>query len=162
MGKCETAAAAIGLKILLSHLVLQMNETNYNIIMKMLQDGYIEDDNDYFNEVYEGVIWDENVTDNSNFLDIKRYLISEFQNKGAIRRTKFSSKEEPELRNGCLFDKYLLVPVKQILRTNRWGYDRYGTNCSSRPMDFDLSVDIEEYKGIDKFEIVFIVSHHSS
>jgi hypothetical protein len=34
MGKSETASASIGIKILLSDLILQINETNINLIKK--------------------------------------------------------------------------------------------------------------------------------
>jgi hypothetical protein len=165
MGKCETSTAAIGIKILLSELILQINETNFNVIMEMIKDGFIEDDNDYFNEVYENIIWSKHVVDNTNVFYVKEYLTNEFKTKGSITKYKFGCREDkPTLDNGCLFDKYLLVPVKEILRTNRWGYDRYGTNSSSRPMDFDLSVDIEKYIGIKNIrdKIVFLLVQHSS
>jgi hypothetical protein len=58
-------------------------------------------------------------------------------------------------------DKYLLLPIKEILQTDRWGYDRSGTNGMSRPIDFDLSVPIEKYKEIEKIQIVFIIKQHS-
>ena len=51
MGKCETATASIGIKILLSDLTLQINETNFTLIKELLHSGFIEDDNDYFNEI---------------------------------------------------------------------------------------------------------------
>ena len=51
--------------------------------------------------------------------------------------------------------------VKKILETDRWGYDRYGTNSNSRPIDFDLSVNIEKYKEIEKTELVFILCQSS-
>jgi hypothetical protein len=161
MGKSESATASIGIKILLSDLVMQINETNLSVIKKMLEDGFIEDENDFFNEVFESIIWNENFIGNTNFVDVKRYLISELQNKGSIMKYKFSPREEPTLSNGCLFDKTLLVPVKKILETCRWGYDRYGTNGRSIPMNFDLSVDLEKYKDIEKFETVFILLQQS-
>lgn len=34
MGKSETASAGIGIKILLSELIIQINETNFNLIKK--------------------------------------------------------------------------------------------------------------------------------
>jgi len=162
MGKSESAYASIGMKILLSDLILQMNETNFDLIKEMLEDGMIEDENDYFNEVFKSIIYHGNVMDSGNWLDVKRNLISEFNSKGTINRYKFGYRpDEPTLANGCLYDKYLLFTVKEILGTSRWGYDRSGTNCSSRPMDFDLSVDMEKYKGIEKYETVFLVSQHS-
>ena len=161
MGKCESAIASIGLKILLSDIVQQINKKNLKLIIKMLEDGFIEDDNDYFNEVYSKIIYNSDVMDSGDFTAIKEYLTNEFKSKGSITRYKFSSREEPTLDNGCLFDKYLLVPVKQIISTDRWGYDRSGTNGSSRPIDFDLSVDIGKYKEINKFEIAFLLMQSS-
>jgi hypothetical protein len=55
MGKSETAAASIGIKILLSDLILQINKTNFNLIKKMLYDGCIEDSNGYYNEAYKEI-----------------------------------------------------------------------------------------------------------
>lgn len=160
MGKCESATSSIGFKILLSDIVPQINENTFILIMEMLNNGFIEDDNDYFNEVYSEII-NNDIMISDDFAVVKQYLIQEFKNRGSINRYKFSSKEEPTLSNGCLFDKYLLVPVKKILTTDRWGYDRYGTNGSSRPINFDLSLDIEKYKDINKFEIVFLLMQSS-
>ena len=99
--------------------------------------------------------------DSDDFAIVKEYLTNQFQTRGSITKYKFSSREEPTLSNGCLFDKYLLFPIKQILSTDRWGYDRNGTNGSARPIDFDLSLDIEKYKEIKKFKIVFILTQSS-
>jgi len=41
MGKCETSTTSIGIKILLSDLILQINEQNMDIIKEMLYGGYI-------------------------------------------------------------------------------------------------------------------------
>jgi len=163
MGKSETATASIGIKILLSELILQINEKNFNIIKKMLYDGCIEDSNDYYNEVYKNIIgygYDDNQLP-EDYLSFKEYLIKEFKSKGSYSKTKFSNKVEPDLSNGCLFEKELLVPIKKILSTERWGYDRYDTNSISRPLDFDLSVNTEEYKEIMNFNIIFMVKQYT-
>lgn len=157
MGKCEISTASIGIKILLSDIILQINESNFDIIMEMIKDGFIEDDNDYFNEVYQKII--DNI--DGNYLVVKNFLTNEFKIKGSINKYKFSSKEEYTTENGSLWDKYLLVPIKEILTTDRWGYDRYGTNSKSRPIDFDLSIDLEKYKVIKKIKTVFILSQNS-
>jgi len=161
MGKCESATSSIGIKILLSDIIPQINENTFILIMEMLSNGFIEDNNNYFNEVYREIIYNNDIIDSDDFAVVKNYLIKEFKNRDSINKYKFSSREEPTLSNGCLFDKYLLVPVKTILHIDRWGYDRYGKNGSSRPMDFDLSVDIEKYKVIEKFEIVFLLMQNS-
>jgi len=140
MGKCETAAASIGIKISLSQLIAQLNETTFDIIQDMLYDGFIEDENNKYNDEYVDVVKGDPF--NGNSLEYKEYLSTELK------------------KNGCL-DKNLLLPIRKILQTDRWGYDRSGTNGISRPIDFDLSVSIEKYKDIEHIQIVFIVKQHS-
>jgi hypothetical protein len=47
------------------------------------------------------------------------------------------------------------------LSTERWGYGRYGINSASRPLDFDLAVDLKMYEDIDKFNVIFMVKQNS-
>jgi hypothetical protein len=163
MGKSETASASIGIKILLSDLVSQINETNFDLIKKMIYDGCIEDSNGYYNEVYQNIVdypYGEDKL-SEDYLACKAYLINEFKTKGSYYKSKISSKVEPDLKDGALFEKYLLVPIKDILETERWGYERYGVNSASRPLDFDLSVDLKAYADIKHFSLIFIVKQHS-
>ena len=136
MGKAETVCASLGIKILLSDLIVQMNEENTAFIRTMLEDGFIEDDNDYLNEAYQNVINEDNFD--------KLHLIKEFT-----------------LSN--VFNQALLVPIKDILSTTRWGHDRYGTHGLSRLIDFDLLVDLSaDFDAkIDKYSVVFILKQHS-
>ena len=160
MGRCETATASIGIKILLSDLISQLNETNISIIEELLQSGYIEDDNMYFNEVYGTIVGSNKFTKNA--VELKEYLTTEFTNKGSYHKSRgYCTILTPTIDNGCLLDKPLLVPLKNILSMDRWGHDRDGSNCISRPIDFDLSVNIEKYKEIEKTEIVFILGQHA-
>jgi hypothetical protein len=158
MGKSEIASASIGIKFLLADLIQQLNETNFTLIKKMIHDGYIEDSNGYYNEVYQNIIDDSP----ENYLQFKEYLINEFKTKGSYYKSKFRSEVKPNLNDGTLFEQYLLVPVKDILETERWGYDRYGINSASRLLDFDLSVDLKIYEELNNFSTVFIVKQHSS
>ena len=144
MGKCESATASIGIKVLLSDLILQINETNLTLIKEMLDNGFIEDENDYFNNMYSNIVNRNDLSEN-----YKEQL------------TQYFKLNDSSVGSGCLFDKFLLVPVKQILQTYRWGYNRSGSNCVSRQIDFDLSVNIEKYKEIEKKEIVFILGQNS-
>jgi len=159
MGRCETASASIGIKILLSDLILQINETNFTLIKQMLNWGFIEDDNDYFNEIYSKILGSNKLS--NNYLNLKEDLINEFTNNGSYHKSHSHSIVIPTLDKGCLFDKYLLVPVKKILSIERWGYDRDGSNSISRPIDFDLSINIDKYTEIEKINIVFILGQHS-
>ena len=156
---CDTSTASIGIKILLSDLILQINETNVELIKKMLCKGCIEDSNNLFNEVFKNIVkyeYEENELP-ENYLQCKEYLINEFKNNGSYFQNKYTGKKTPDLTHGCLFDKEFLVPIKHILSTDRWGYNRDGTNSLSRPVDFDLSVSTEEYKEITNFNIVFFI-----
>jgi hypothetical protein len=163
MGKCETSSASLGIKILLSDLILQINETNFNLIKKMLYDGCIEDSNDYYNEAYKKIVgygyYDTELPE--EYLQCKQYLINEFKKHGSYYKSKISSVITPDLSKGSLSEQYLLVPIKKILETDRWGYERYGTNSMSIPINFDLTVNTEEYKDITNFTIIFFIKHHS-
>ena len=163
MGKSETASASIGIKILLSDLILQINKTNFGLIKKMLYDGFIEDSNDYYNEVYKIFLGHDEDNDElpQTYKEFKDAVTKEFKTKGSIFKSKFSSKSEPDVKNGTLLERYLLVPVKDILETERWGYERYGVNGASRPLDFDLSVDLKKYEDIKNFNVVFFLKQHS-
>lgn len=140
MGKCETAKTSIGIKILLSDLILQINETNFDLIKEILNEGFISDENENYNNVYTDIIWSNDLP--KNYLDFKNFLEQEFKYRG-------------------LFDEELLLPIKKILSTDRWGYNREGRNGNYRPIDFDLSMDIEKYKEIKKYTIVFILEQYS-
>ena len=155
MGKCETSKTSIGIKILLSDLILQINEKNFDLIKEMLFDGFISDENDIYNDVYSDIIGSNRLP--KDYLEFKEFLEQEFKNKGSY----FSNKIEFDLTSGCLFEKELILPIKRILETERYGYDRYGKNGNYRPIDFDLSVDIEKYKEIEKYTIVLILEQNS-
>ena len=159
MGRCDTATASIGIKILISDLILQINETNIELIKKMLCEGFIEDSNDYFNEVFKKIVgyeYEENELP-EEYLKCKEYLIDKFKNNGSYYEDRYTGKKTPHLNNGSLFEKKLLVPIKDILSTERWGYNRRGINSLSRQIDFDLSVSTEKYKEIKNFNIIFFI-----
>ena len=159
MGKCETSKTSVGIKILLSDLILQINEKNFDLIKEILNDGFISDQNEHYNDAYTEIFWVNDLP--KNYLEFKEFLEQEFKKKGSYLHVRNSNKIEPDLRNGCLFEKELLLPIKKILQTDRYGYDRYGRNVNYRPIDFNLSVDIEKYKDIEKYTIVFILEQYS-
>lgn len=160
MGKCETCTTSIGIKILLSDLILQINEKNFDLIKEILNNGFISDKNEHYNDAYTDIVWCKDLP--KNHLELKQFLEQEFKNNGSYLHLRDSNKIEPDLRNGCLFDRELLLPIKQILETERWGYDRYGRNGYSCPIDYlSPSLDMEKYKEIEKYTIVFILEQYS-
>ena len=161
MGKSDTASASIGIKILLADLISQINETNFTLIKKMLYDGCIEDANDYYNEAYRNImVYGEDKLP-ENYLEFNAYITDKFKENGSYYKSKFSRIVEPDISRGSLFEKYLLVPIKEILETEIWGYERYVINSASRQLDFDLSVSTEEYKEIKNFNIIFFISQNT-
>ena len=91
MGKCESATASIGIKVLLSDLILQINETNLTLIKEMLDNGFIEDENDYFNNMYSNIVNRNDLSEN-----YKEQL------------TQYFKLNDSSVGSGCLFDKFLL------------------------------------------------------
>ena len=163
MVRSDTSTASIGIRILLSDLILQINETNCELIKKMLHKGCIEDENGYYNEAFKNIVkyeYEESELP-KEYLQCKEYLINEFKNNGSFSKNKFTNEVRPNFSNGCLFEKQLLVPIKNILSTVRWGYNITGINSLSRPLDFDLSVNIEEYKEIQNFNIIFFIEQNN-
>ena len=161
MGRSESAKASIGIKILLGDIIEQINKDNWELIKEMLTNGFIEDDNEYFNHVYQEIQYSEKISGKWN-KNLKKFITDYCKNNGSYLKNRFTGDIENTLENGCLYEKYLLVPIKKILVCERWGYDRDGTNSVSRPIDFDLSVNIEKYKVLEKFEIAFILEQNSA
>jgi hypothetical protein len=160
MGKCETSITSIGIKILLSDLILQINEKNFDLIKEILNDGFISDENEHYNDAYTDIIWCTDLPE--NYLEYKIFLEQEFKKKGSYLHLRNSNKIEPDLQNGCLLERELLLPIKNILETQRWGYNRYGKNGSYCPIDFlSESINMEKYKEIEKYTIVFILQQYS-
>jgi len=155
MGHSEYAKASIGIKILLSDLIQQINKDNWDLIKKMLENGFIEDENEF----YQKIQYFEQIS--GNWKKSKKFISDYCKNNGSYFKDRFTGQVESTLENGCLQEKYLLVPIKKILACERWGYERSGTNSVSRPLDFDLSVDTEKYKVLEKFEIAFILEQNS-
>ena len=152
----KTSTASIGIKILLSDLILQINENNFNIIKEILNNGFLEDENDTFNEVFYKIIL--NLKYDLDYTDFKEYLTNEIKKCITLRASCMLEVTDAS----SLFDKVLLFPIKEILQTQIYGYDsNSSTNSISRKMDFDLSVNIDKYKEIKNVEIVFILVHRS-
>ena len=152
MGRCESATASIGIKILLSDLVSQINATNMNLIKKMLCEGCIEDSNNFYNRAFEQIIGDDGVEENA--VDFKEYLTSKF--------TERVNKDD------ALLERYVLVPMEELVSNERWGWTREGTNAMSSPLeDFvdDLPNQIEvfkkTYKDINNFTFVFMIKQYA-
>lgn len=159
MGKCESCTVSVGIKFLLSDLVLQINETNVDLIKEILNDGFISDENEHYNDAYSDIVWFNDLPE--NYLELKTFLEQEFKNNGSYLHVRNSNKIEPDVRNGCLWERELLLPINNILESSRWG-DRLGRNGSYSPIvHHSPPLDMEKYKEIEKYTIVFIIEQYS-
>jgi hypothetical protein len=150
MGWCQTSVASIGIKILLKDLFLCKSK---KLIKDILLEGFIDDDNEFFNEEYQDIIY--------SYDDIKE-IKEELSSRGTIIKDRFSDFQEQDVSQGTLLDKYLLIPIDDILETSRWGHGRSGVNGTYRSLDFNLSLDLpEKYKKLKNIEIVFMLKQSS-
>ena len=59
MGKCEKAKASLGLKMKVSSFVAQILHMEADFVEDMIEDGFIDDSNGYFNEsFFANVFWE--------------------------------------------------------------------------------------------------------
>ena len=147
MGRSDTAEASIGISVDLEKLIECIDETNFDTVKKMLEDGVIDDENDFVNADFNNLVeilwyskdwkWDE----------VKSLLLK-----------RWKEQQSSESKKSAI----LLVKSKTLVCTTRWGHNRCGTNASCAPIG---AFDVEEEKttirnkygslGID-YEIVFI------
>jgi len=119
----------------------------------MLYDGCIEDSNDFYNQAFEQIIGDNGVEENAE--EFKEYLTRKFTER--VGHNKDS-----------LLERYLLVPLEELVSNDRWGWSREGTNAMSSPLeDFaddlpnQIAVFKETYKEIKNFTFVFMIKQYA-
>ena len=172
MGKCETSSISVGINILVKDLIDAINETNYDEIEQhfLNYNSMIEDENGYYNSVFLQIIEGCDLEtkeyidmDELNYSEYKNFLTKNFKLYGENLLKKYDEDDENNLYN-----QSLLVPFDNILDTDRWGYDREGTNASSCTLDsinFDkITSDIHNKMKeltINKYSIALIVKQSS-
>lgn len=159
MGFRQSSTVFIGLKIQLEKLANQINESNYNEILNILEKSYIDDENNDFTHTLRSVLYDL-TKDEKNYEQFKNEFSEEIKKRGTIVQL-YNGKIDEIFDYGYLSEKYLLFPIKQILDTYRYGYGREGINGTSCTLDFDIESikkDIlEKYIWMKDIEIVMMV-----
>ena len=163
MGRSETATASLGIKILLSDLVEQLNETNMSLIREMLYNGHIEDENGFYNETYMQIVYYDDYNLPENYLEFKQHLLEQFKTHGSLLKSKYNNEVNPDFHEGCLLKRELLVPVEEIVSNTRWGYNREGMNAMSVPFVTEgLGASLEKYKDIKNYKVVFMITQNTN
>ena len=148
MGRSDTSTFAIGIKIEIKELIEQITIENIEIIKDILIKGLIDDENGYMNEVYCTIVNEEidflnKIDDSSSTIyieEIKEKLKEIFESNGDLYKSKRSSEVTKDISK-TLYDSILMMPYKDIISTERWGYSREGTNGISKDIKH---LDIEE------------------
>ena len=110
--------------------------------------SFVQDENGCYNTIFEQIIRGEDVKSHKidekfdifTFEEYKEYLTKNFKLYGDRYMYKDGKTEVPEYKEDHLenlYNQILIIPLKEILWTERWGYNRYGTNGTS--CDFDIS-----------------------
>ncbi len=112
----------------------------------------------------------EEVNKSLKIIEFKNKFIEEAKNNGSRKEYRCSEFGEfggyiSTLEKGCLYEQFLLYPITSLLKTDRWGNDREGTNASSCELDFDI-VEIknnikEKYDFIQGFKVVMMIQQYS-
>lgn len=85
MGRDDSATAYIGIKISVYELVSQINESNFDLIKNMLFDGFIEDSNDFYNEVFKKIL-NEDIELPTYPLQCKEFLTTILKQNGSYSK----------------------------------------------------------------------------
>jgi len=158
MGREETSVVSIGVNIDLSDLINAINKDNYEAIRDSLltNESLIEDENGTFNDTYYGII------DGYGIIDTREYT-----NLGELDHEEYK-KYMIEMCDKKLYNQTLLVPHRSLLKTERRGYNREGTNGSSCELDIKkMNILVKEINdkmtklNITEHTISLIVAQHT-
>jgi len=162
MGRCEFSKCSVGLRIKLRKLVEQMSENNVEMIHKLMNKGFIDDSNGFKDEVFREVL--HGVGDWKNCDEAKDYLLETLGKRGDKSKSRYSNKVEENLAEGTLLEQSLLCHVVELIQTDRWGYEREGTNgtFAELPNIAEAEKEVQKaYKGLERFKVVLVLQQHS-
>lgn len=151
MGRCETAGVWVGFCMLLVDLLNQMNAENVKDVYNIMSCGVIEDmyhtQNDEYQTIIDEVYANYDINHNPN----AKSIIEEC-------RTQFARHNLQEVT----------IPIIEILSTERYGYNRDGTNANCRSLvpnmfEFERSNVYQRYKPFlpPNYQVVLMVIQKS-
>jgi hypothetical protein len=165
MGRCESGCVSLGLRIPIQKLLMRVTENNFRQILKMLQadEGWLEDENDCWNESYDRVRDQLHGAAYESAEAFTAGVTALLQKHGNVHYLRDGSREHT-LEEGTLLAQTLLLPTVTVVETSRWGYNREGCNGASVPIgDFDFAAHAEKIRqdysflGVDGGEVVLMV-----
>jgi hypothetical protein len=131
--------------------------------MFQASDGFLEDENDGWNESYDHVRDQLRGVTYKSAEAFTAGVTALLQTHGNVSYLRNGSREHT-LEEGTLLAQTLLLPTVPIVETSRWGYNREGYNGASVPIrNFDFTAHAEKicqdysFLGADGGEVVLMV-----
>jgi hypothetical protein len=134
MGFSQYTTVSIGIKIQLEKLAHQINEQNFDDILKMFDIAYIDDKNNDFTHTLRLVLID--LDGEKDYEKFKNKFIKEIKKRGTTA-SSYHGKVVEVFSYGYLNEKYLLIPLKDLISTSRYGYGREGINGTYCGLNID-------------------------
>lgn len=154
----QYATLSIGIKIQLEKLANQINEENFDKILKMFDTSYIDDENNDFTHTLRCVLIDLDGEKDYNIF--KNKFIKEIKKRGTTAETH-NGKVVEVFSYGYLNEKYILFPLKDLINTGRYGYGREGINGTSCSLNIDIeyikNILEQKYNWLNDFELVMML-----
>jgi hypothetical protein len=178
MGRSESVTLSVGVNFTIKDLLDAMTELNYESIKNnyFTENSIIEDENNFYNSTYRNIVNGIDIITKEyidltklNFSEYKEYLVNNFKRFGDEYHSKYNEHEIYEYKEddeNNLYHQQLLIPINELLNTERWGYSREGTNGSSCNIDITelnnisdvIHKQMENLQLLKNYDIVFIVS----
>jgi len=168
MGKCEEADVCVGISTTIKHLYeILGDEKATKYLLENTEDINISDNNGFYNSCLNSILYDE-YKEETKVENIKKLL----QTRGDIYKSWNESVDQIYEPNSDenLYNTELIVNPVSIFGTERWGYNREGSNMDTLDLDHSLEqIDNEKKKLINtaeelcltKYSIVMVVRQHS-
>jgi hypothetical protein len=173
MGFDENASVFVGIRIKLSVLLAQLNDLNEKVILDILNDGMIDDCNDYKATFLCGKILGgyelECFEDKTTDTDWKSYLIQKVDEANRLYQEKYDKHIQVNFHDEYILfsHDHLMTEDREIISTSR-RHDRNGRiNACSTKLDIQDLIQRHEkiketYQGlVEGFEIVFMMIQSS-
>ncbi len=158
MGFSQNAIVSIGIKIQLEKLAHQINKQNFDDILKIFDTAYIDDENNDFTHTLRLVLID--LDGEKDYEKFKTKFIKEIKKRGTTASSHYGKVVEV-FSYGYLNEKYLLIPLKDLISTSRYGYGREGINGTSCGLNIDTqhikNIIEEKYNWLKDGELVMMV-----
>ncbi len=155
MGFSVNSTVSLGVKVKLIDFLDQINETNFNEMKRVMENGFMEDEN----YVYNGIFMKMRMKyEKENWEVMKENLKRDVMSYDVYVDKKVGKKIKREMKR--LGELMYLIPEVEIMNMTKWGSEE-SLNGVSRSMDIDFGKVKEEigvkYGFLPNMEVVMMI-----